>query len=196
MTSRKTVAVALSALLLVGGLTGVAVAADGAAPGEGLYGVDLALEAVGIGDGHAGERIAEAAKLAADGNTAEALAHAAEAVVEVEGDDADEASNAADALLAAADEVQLGNDNLQSQEVRDAVAEMLRWMAEQFATHEGLTGRDFGQGVADMARGIAGPPDSLPDAGEASDAGDDADNDGGPPEGVPPGPPVGVPGRP
>lgn len=39
------------------------------------------------------------------------LAHVAEAVADVESDDADEASNAADALWAAADEVQ-SNDNV------------------------------------------------------------------------------------
>lgn len=79
--------------------------------------------------------------------------------------------------------------------MRDAVAKMLRWMSEQFG-EEGLEGRDFGEGVAERARGIASPPDGLPDGGESSDAGDDVDSGGGPPEGVPFGPPEGVPSRP
>ena len=46
-------------VLMVGGMTGVAWAADGAAPGDLLYGIDRALEAVGIGAGGSAERLEE-----------------------------------------------------------------------------------------------------------------------------------------
>ena len=46
-------------VLMVGGMTGVAWAADGAAPGDLLYGIDRALEAVGIWAGGSAERLEE-----------------------------------------------------------------------------------------------------------------------------------------
>lgn len=54
----RTTAIATS-VLMVGGMTGVAWAADHAAPGDFLYGIDRALEVVGIGAGGAEERLAE-----------------------------------------------------------------------------------------------------------------------------------------
>ena len=50
-----------TSVLMVGSMTGVAWAADGAAPGDFLYGLDRALEAVGIGAGGIAERLAEKA---------------------------------------------------------------------------------------------------------------------------------------
>jgi len=63
---RNRATAAATSLLVVGGMTGVAWAADGAAPGDFLYGIDTALEAVGIGAGGAEERLAEIASAAND----------------------------------------------------------------------------------------------------------------------------------
>ena len=57
---RRRFAGALGAAVLLTGMTGVAVAADRAAPGQALYGLDRAMEAMGIGDGGPPERIIEA----------------------------------------------------------------------------------------------------------------------------------------
>ena len=48
-----------SSLAVVLAFSGVAMAADGASPGDLLYGVDRALESVGIGAGGIDERLAE-----------------------------------------------------------------------------------------------------------------------------------------
>ena len=149
--STKLVAVVGSAVVAVGSFSGVAYASNGAAPGDALYGLDCALEAVGFGDGGLEERIDEACKMSENGDVDEALKHVAEAVQEQEGSDED--GEAAAALLAAADAV-LAEGSEQSLEVRTKVAEMLRWMATTEAEE-----KDFGQGVAERARGISGETD-------------------------------------
>ena len=161
--------------ILLAGMTGIAVASNGAAPGDVLYGLDRALEAVGIANGAAAERIAEAQALFASGQVAEAVTHAAEAAEDIEELGADEA---VDALLDTADRLRSNeNGSDHAVEVRSRVAAML----EYIATTED-TGRDFGQGVADMARGISGA-DVEPESADA--AGDEAGEDSGPPDSLP-----------
>ena len=66
-TRLKHRAVALAATMAtVMGLSGVALAVDGATPGDWYYGLDTALEAIGIGAGGAEERLLEAAANRAD----------------------------------------------------------------------------------------------------------------------------------
>jgi len=196
----------LAATALFGGLTGVALAADGAAPGDALYGIDTALEAIGIGDGGTAERLAEASELAANGFVAEALDHAvqaleqARAAVAAGGDNGDgdsedgedngeveEAKDAVQALKDAADQVQNATAEEESQAVRDAVADMLRWMADQM-DEEDFDGRSFGEGVSERARDIAGAPDdvNLPEEADSADLPEEAEN--GMPEDTPSGP--------
>ena len=144
---------ALTAVLLMG-LTGVAQAADASAPGDALYPLDRALEEVGINDGGLDERLDEAQALADDGQSTAALVHLAEALE-------NSSPNAADALERAAELFGL-NDN-PSQAVRKSVTDMLEWMA----TRE-VSGKEFGQGVAQRAREIGAgqggtPPATLPD---------------------------------
>jgi hypothetical protein len=157
---------ALTAVLLMG-LTGVAQAADASAPGDTLYSLDRALEQIGINDGGLDERLDEAQALADDGQSAEALAHLAEALE-------NSSPNAADALERAAEG--FGQDDNPSQAVRERVADMLEWMA----TRE-VSGREFGQGVAQRARQIGAghegtPPATLPD--NASQNQENADSQG------------------
>jgi len=131
----KLVTSALSVFAVIG-MTGVAVASDAAAPGDPLYGIDRALERIGINDGGITERLEEAGTLADHGLTVEALKHAADAV-------SSRSPQAASALEEAAQAVQDGQGpNLD-------VAAMLTWMAST-----DLTGKQFGQNVAERARAL------------------------------------------
>ena len=139
-------AVAALSIVMAVGMTGVAAAADSAAPGDPLYGLDRAMEKIGIGAGNAGERLEEADHLLTEGQTLQALEHATEAV---EGDAA-----ASAALDIAIDRVETAaNEN--SAVVLDKVGALLTYMSENIGADNGVDGRDFGQGIAVIARGIA-----------------------------------------
>jgi hypothetical protein len=140
------VAVAALSVVMAIGMTGVAAAADGAAPGDPLYGLDRAMERIGIGAGNAEERLEEADHLLAEGQILQALEHATEAV---EGDAA-----ASAALDVAIDRVETAA-NQNSAEVQEKVDALLTYMSENIGKDKGVDGRDFGQGIADIARGIA-----------------------------------------
>ena len=86
---RPQFAVAAATVLLLISVSGVAVAANGAAPGDALYGIDRALEKVGIGAGHAEERLEEARSLLSEGEATEALRHATEVLDEDESEGTD-----------------------------------------------------------------------------------------------------------
>ncbi len=148
-----------SAIVLVLSFAGVAYAADDAVPGDTLYGLDSALENAGIGDGGLEERLSEAGALIDEGQVDAGLNHAAQALTEEEDNDEDgdvdeddaeieDDSARREALLAAAEAV-LANGSEQSLETRTRVAEKLRFMA----TTE-LTGREYGQAVSQLARGV------------------------------------------
>jgi uncharacterized membrane protein YgcG len=161
---------ALTAVLVMG-FAGAAVAADSARPGDALYGLDRALEWIGINDGGLDERLEEAQSLADDGLTDEALDLLAD---EIEGF----SPNAAAALAAAAERLD-ARDNPSA--AREGVAAMLKWMSE---TPD--SGREFGQGVADLARGIgAGQGGDNPDAGPPEDVGNKPEDPGNNPGTVP-----------
>jgi hypothetical protein len=167
-SKRRTVVAALTALTLLGSTTGIAVAANGAKPGDGLYGIDRALEAVGVGDGGGSERAGEIQALFEAGDLPRSLTHAAEVIPEVAGDAGAEATQgASEALAAAADTVEASGGEV-SEGTRLAVAALLDYLSENVGKVDGMV-------VADMARGIAGRPD---------------------PETVPKGPPVDVPAGP
>jgi hypothetical protein len=202
---RTKMATGLAALLLLSGMTGVAVASNGAAPGGILYGIDQALEAIGIGDGGAEERIAEAQALFNDGQVAEALAHAALAVeVDLEGDSELEnievmtAEEATDALLAVVEKLTL--DEIEANEYAAIVVSNVADLLNYIATTED-TGSTFGENVASMARDISPAPEELPDTAEeaAENGAENSDNaaeeseDAEPPDEVPAGPPDSVP---
>lgn len=171
---RRRLVAASAALVLLFAATGVATAANDAHPGQAfLYGLDQAMETFGILNGGATERLQEAQDLVESGDVADSLDHAADAVADV-GADAHEngdSSNASEALRAAAENVRAHGDEV-SQDVRDEVGLLLEYLAEARAT-----GHVDGSQVAEMARGIGGPPDPLP----------------GPPDPLP-GPPETIPG--
>ncbi len=159
----------LGVMALLVGMTGVAMASDSAAPGDALYGIDRALEVVGVGAGGAAERLGEASALAIHGKSAEALEHAAQAVAGTD----DQASQA---LHSAAERIRaLGEGGDNAVGVRAEVAAMLDWMTTTEAK-----GKDFGQGVAERARGLGKGSPSGAGSGEP-------DHPQGPPDGMPPG---------
>jgi hypothetical protein len=181
---RRALAATVSAVVLFGSVSGVALAADGADPGDGLYGIDRALERVGIGNGGVEERLEEARTLAGRGDVALGLRHAAAAFedeaaddpsggeVEGEGSGGDDigdgapgggepagdgaTSNAGEALLAAAETVRSAGAE-RSQEVRDGVAALLTYLSENVGTVDGAM-------VAVLAQDIGrhGPPGDRP----------------------------------
>jgi len=178
------VAVAALSVVMAVGMTGVAAAADSAAPGDPLYGLDRALERIGIGSGSAGERLDEADQLLTEGQTMQALEHAAEAI------DGDAASSAA--LDIAIDRFETAA-NQNSTAVQEKVAAILTYMSENIGPDRGVDGREFGQGIADIARGIAPPSETgdespahspspgmqnQPDGGEQPDSGNQGTRSG------------------
>ena len=191
MRPQPALAAFAAAVLLFAGIGGAAAtASDSAVPGDLLYGLDRALERVGIGAGGVSERYAEAITLAEAGKTAAAIDHATEAATEDIDDDEDAATTAA-ALREAAEAVTSSAER-ESAELRERVAVMLLWMAENKEADEPVTGREFGQAVAEFARTISGYGEATEESEETAEG----DLDGGPPEGVPGGPPEGTPGGP
>ena len=162
-------AMAARSVVMVVGIAGVAAAADSATPGEPLYGLDRALERIGIGAGGAAERLDEADQLLTDGKTLQALEHAAEAV---DGDAA--ATSALDIAIDGLETV----TNQDAATVREKVGDLLDFMSENIGKDMGVDGRDFGQGMAEIARGIA----SFGESGAPTPAGDPAPGNERPPD--------------
>ena len=184
---RPQLAAAATAVLLLGGTTGVAVAANSAAPGDPLYGIDRALEQIGIGAGHGQERLAEATVLLSDGQVRQALKQAAQALDQVAGEA--ESFDDLDAVRAAIAESaeslpEAGRGDGSQALVLDNVTTLLDYMRENLGKGVGVDGDDFGQGVADLARGITSEedgPDPTPkpaeDKRESNDEVDDPPDD-------------------
>jgi hypothetical protein len=153
----KLAAVIGSAVVALGSFSGVAYAANGAAPGDTLYGLDCALESVGLGDGGLEERLTEATRLCDRGEVERGLNHAAAAVQNQAGLESGQANGA---LTAAANAVQNAFQTAnqgESDQIRARVAAMLQWMATTEAQ-----GKEFGQGVSERAREIAGAAEQEP----------------------------------
>lgn len=209
---KRRLAGGLAAAVLLSGMTGVAVAANGSGPGDALYGLDRALEAVGIGDGGAAERIEEARRLLEKGELATAIGQIADAVEA--GSTAEsfspEAVRASEALRGAADSVRGGQEGLEPEDVRSAVAAMLTEIAEMLEADE-LNGAALGERISEMARALGEgrgqdrapvqtedadptPPGQSGNAGQGR--GSSGENRGGPPADTPGGRPDNVPGGP
>ena len=178
LRTRAAAAVAAT-VMSVGGLGGVAYAANGATPGDFLYGLDRALEAVGVGNGGASERIAEAIVLVQQGATGHGLEHAAGIVP-------DEAGAGA-ALLTAAEAV---GPNVVTAEVQDEVIALLTYLSENVGHIDGQTVAEFARAIHGNQGGApetpVGPPDGVP-------VGPPEETPVGPPEETPVGPPVSTP---
>jgi len=194
---RRAAALAVAVTAFVGGTSGLALAADGAKPGDALYGVDRALETVGIGAGGEQERLSEAEALVDAGDVQRGLQHAAETVTGVAADSA-----AATALQNAANRVEAAGAG---DSAAEGVSELLSYLAANIGDVDGAQ-------VADLAGNIARPeppvtpgqpddPSDTPGNSPASPPGL-ANNDPATPAGPPaeppgledkdPGPPAGV----
>lgn len=179
---RPQLAGAALAVVLVAGGAGVAAAADAAVPGDGLYGLDRTLERIGIWDGRTEERLDEASHLVADGRLNLALTHATEAL-----DEDGESSELALASLEDALDVLPGpEDPENSPGTTEKVGALLSYIQENVGKGVGADGREFGQGVAELARGLTveETDDPVPDitvpptTTSAGDSGDGSEDDG------------------
>jgi len=145
------------AITVVG--AGVAIAADGAAPGDALYGIDRALENVGIGAGGITERFDEVARLIDTNRVADALNHASEVLADLPQEleiAQSEIEDASDALGEAAKQIsEVRSDKeayTDTQVFRDHAAELVQFLSEQLADdQEGVDG----EAVAERARAFA-----------------------------------------
>lgn len=187
---RRRLAGGMAAAVLLSGMTGVAVAADSARPGDVLYGLDRALEAVGIGNGGAAERLAEARALIEEGEMSGAITQMADVVEEsgsvTSGVFSPESVRASEALRGAADKVGVTS----SDETRTAVAKMLEQIAVMLES-EDFEGAELGARISELARAIGGqggPASESQGAGRPSEQqspgdtapGKDQSNRGGP----------------
>ncbi|MGH3666808.1 MAG: hypothetical protein ACRDU7_00860 [Acidimicrobiia bacterium] len=168
------------------GTAGAALAADGAVPGDALYGLDRAFERVGIGSGSTGERLDEAVVMTAQGRSDEAVEHAIEALSEHSGDSS---AVALSALNAASENLVHIQDPTQAASTANLrVSALLTYIAENISSGEGTDGREFGQGVAQLARDIGGGDDPngaqdpsvapVPGQGQSNNPGAGAGNQG------------------
>ena len=140
------------AVLLMSGTAGMALAANSAVPGDGLYGLDRAFERVGIGSGATDERLEEAVVMAAQGRSDEALAHGIEALNRESGDSA---ALALGALTIATENLVHIQDTAHAASTANIrVSALLTYIAENIGKDVGTDGREFGQGVAQLARDI------------------------------------------
>ncbi len=95
---RRMATIAATAALLVA-MSGVAMAADDAAPGDAFYGIDRALEAMGIGDGGVDERLDEFDVLMERGDEERALEFLDEVITDSPEADASEVEQHLEAVV-------------------------------------------------------------------------------------------------
>lgn len=168
-TARRMVALAASFALLFA-MSGIALAADDAAPGDFLYGIDQAFELIGVGDGGIEERIAEFHTLIARGEDEVAFEFIEEVI---------ESSNEAESAEAQAHLTVVAD--ARAQRAEDNVAEHQQFIDENKKDGVGADGRDFGQGVADI---VSNRDKDLPEqaGGNKPDTPANKDKETGPPD--------------
>jgi hypothetical protein len=171
----RRIAVALAAAILMIGTSSVAIAADGANPGDALYGLDRALERIGIGAGNADERILEADALAAAGDTDAAFGLLGVSLEELE------ARGNAVAVAKVERHLELATTKSDPNAVaaQTKVLALKTFIEAYKGKGDFFDGKDFGQCVAEIARG--GDPCVEPTQTPAGAVPDD-DTGGGPPE--------------
>ena len=173
-------------VLLMSGTAGAALAADAAVPGDALYGLDRAFERVGIGSGSTDERLEEAVVIAAQGRSHEAVGHAVEALSQHSGESS---AVALSALTVASENLVHAQDTAHAAATANVrVWALLTYISETIGLDRGTDGREFGQGVAQLARDIGGGDDPTgaqdpsvapaPGQGQSNNPGTGAGNDG------------------
>ena len=139
---RRVVALAASLTVLFAFST-VAIAADGAVPGDALYKLDRTLELIGVGDGGVDERIVEFDTLIQRGEDELAFDLLDEFTETANEDDATKAQRHIE--LAAT------KSNGVAAAAQEKVAEKHKFIEENKG-NVGIDGAEFGRGVADLAR--------------------------------------------
>lgn len=171
---------------LAAAASGVAVVADGAAPGDALYGIDRALERVGVLDGGAAERLAEAEALLARDLPAGAMAKAAEAAEAAGGEKAAAALTEAAAVVG-------GAESEVSSLTREQVVAILELLAAQISSG-GVIGEEVSVAAGSLVDTVeAVPPEAdLPEEAPPSSppAGDGEQRPEGPATPAPTTPPA------
>ena len=147
---RRVVALAASLTVLFAFST-VAMAADGAVPGDALYKLDRTLELIGIGDGGVDERIVEFDTLIQRGEDELAFDLLDEFAETANEDDATKAQR----------HIELAATNSIAADAQEKIAEKKTFIQENKGNGVGIDGADFGRGVADVARSDSngGPQD-------------------------------------
>ncbi len=184
---RRAATVTMAATVFLGGTSGLAVAADGAKPGDALYGIDRALETVGIGAGAEQERLDEAGALVESGEIDLGLEHAAEALENNES----EGSQASEALMDAAERVRAAGAE-PSAATRERVAGLISYLSEHVGSVDGAL-------VAQLAVQIGEPDGSDPVPPPPADPGvpePPTQSPADPPGSSEPGPPTDLPADP
>ena len=150
---RRRLAAAATGLAMFAGISGVALASDGAIPGEWNYPIDQTMEVLGIGAGGYEERLSELYQMTLEGSAVRALHLAAQLL---DGQDA-----AVIAIAEAADRLASGPARSETpQDVLDEVATLLEYLMEN-------RGAIDGQVVSKLAQDIGnGPPTEPPGNGD------------------------------
>ncbi len=169
----------LGSVLAVAAMSGVGLAADAASPGDFLYPIDVVLEKIGVGDGATAERLTEAGVLV----EREDLSGAVELLATIsqadpEGDDAalGAAIEALEELLSDIDE----GPGVAS-DASKKVSDLLDFIGANAGKGNGLDGKDFGQGVAEIASGWrdADDPGTEPTTDSGAPGNSETSNAGG-----------------
>jgi len=149
-------ATAIFALILLFGISGVAVAANGSAPGNPLYGVDMFLENFGIGDGGENERMNEADVLMQSGDTDAAFVFLASYLEQLD------AEGNAEAIAKVVRHIELAatKSNPTAAAAQEKVAALKAFIEANKGEGAGIDGAEFGQVVSEIARGKARPVES------------------------------------
>ena len=156
----RRLAVASLAVVLLLGMSGIAVGANDAAPGHPLYSFDLFLENFGIGNGEETERMKEADVLLTTGDPDTAFVLLAEYLEQL---DTEGKSKAVEKVMRHI-ELAATKSNPNAAAAQEKVALLKAFIENNKGAGKGVDGKEFGQGVADIARGESkepGPPESA-----------------------------------
>jgi len=147
----RRIAVGTAVFALFASLSGTAVAANMSNPGDALYGLDRAMERVGIANGHVQERTSEADALLAEGNSALAFSFLGEYLEELTSQGNEESAEKIIRHI----ELAASKTNPKAQETQEKVAELKAFIELNKYSGVGLDGKEFGQGISEIARGKA-----------------------------------------
>ena len=154
------VATAAAAFAIVFGISGMAVAANGSAPGDPLHGIDMFFEKFGIGSGGEGERIAEADTLIESGDPDAAFVLLGEYLEQLDTEGNTEAIEKVERHI----ELASTKSNTNAAAAQEKVALMKAFIELNKGDGVGLDGKEFGQGVSEIAKSKPKPnKPSLPE---------------------------------